>query len=50
MPVRINPHVPKRAIARTDVHRWLDDVPEQEEEPAGNSPLTEFALSSAAGA
>jgi hypothetical protein len=34
----INPHVPKRAIAWTDVHRWLDDMPEQEEEPLTPSP------------
>jgi hypothetical protein len=35
----INPHVPKRAIAWTDVHHWLNDMPEQEE-PAGNTPMT----------
>ena len=46
----INPHEPKRAIAWTDVHRWLDDMPEQEKEPAGNTPVAELALSPAAGA
>jgi hypothetical protein len=46
----INPHVPKRAIAWTDVHRWLGDMPEQEEELAGNTRPTELALSPAAGA
>jgi hypothetical protein len=46
----INPHEPKRVIAWTDVHRWLDDMPEQEKEPAGNTPVAELALSPAAGA
>src|SRR5271169_1478356 len=26
----INPHSPKRAIAWTDIHRWLDEMPEEE--------------------
>jgi hypothetical protein len=35
----IIPHTPKRAIAWTDVHRWLDDMPEQKQ-PAGNTLVT----------
>jgi hypothetical protein len=36
----INPHMPKRAIAWIDVHRWLEEMPEQQE-PAGKTPATE---------
>jgi hypothetical protein len=32
--------MPKRAIAWIDVHRWLEEMPEQQE-PAGKTPATE---------
>jgi hypothetical protein len=38
----INPEMPKRAIAWSDVHRWLEDTPE-EEEPADKTLLTELS-------
>jgi hypothetical protein len=38
----INPHMPKRAIAWIDVHRWLEEMPEQQE-PAGKTPATEHS-------
>jgi hypothetical protein len=36
----IIPHTPKRAIAWTDVHRWLEEMPEQDE-PASKTSETE---------